>query len=183
MILSRPLQDILSGCNEAPSLSPLSGLILKRLNMSPRALQKTCSLGSASRDPGLSEEAPVSSTSPFPSANTQPTPLSSPLLVPRLKKDTEQASLFPALFITFCNSLCTQFIFLHSYELTTFVFISIHSRLLVMRTVPQMPATISVQPPTPFLPPPSPFCLPGQLKWKDVYAFVRRNIVPKLRLQ
>ncbi|KAM9465031.1 mRNA export factor GLE1 isoform 1-T1 [Salvelinus alpinus] len=85
-------EDILSGCNEAPSLSPLSGLILKRLNMSPRALQKTCSLGSASRDPspGLSEEAPVSSTSPFPSANAQPTPLSSPLLVPRLKKDTEQ---------------------------------------------------------------------------------------------
>ncbi|XP_038869257.1 nucleoporin GLE1 isoform X2 [Salvelinus namaycush] len=85
-------EDILSGCNEAPSLSPLSGLILKRLNMSPRALQKTCSLGSASRDPspGLSEEAPVSSTSPFPSANAQPTPLSSPLLVPRLKKDTKQ---------------------------------------------------------------------------------------------
>ncbi|XP_029618383.1 mRNA export factor GLE1 isoform X1 [Salmo trutta] len=85
-------EDILSGCNEAPSLSPLSGLILKRLNMSPRALQKTCSLGSASRDPspGLSEEAPVSSTSPFASANAQPTPLSSPLLVPRLKKDTEQ---------------------------------------------------------------------------------------------
>uniref|UniRef100_A0A8C8JJ82 mRNA export factor GLE1 n=1 Tax=Oncorhynchus tshawytscha TaxID=74940 RepID=A0A8C8JJ82_ONCTS len=72
-------EDILSGCNEAPSLSPLSGLILKRLNMSPRALQKTCSLGSASTDPstGLSEEALVSSTSPFPS----------------------QASLFPALFI------------------------------------------------------------------------------------
>ncbi|XP_070992710.1 mRNA export factor GLE1 isoform X1 [Oncorhynchus clarkii lewisi] len=85
-------EDILSGCNEAPSLSPLSGLILKRLNMSPRALQKTCSLGSASTDPGtgLSEEAPVSSTSPFPSANAQPTPLSSPQLVPRLKKDTEQ---------------------------------------------------------------------------------------------
>ncbi|XP_041720584.2 mRNA export factor GLE1 isoform X2 [Coregonus clupeaformis] len=88
-------EDILSGCNEAPSLSPLSGLILKRLNMSPRTLQKTCSLGSASRDPspGLSEEAPVStssSTSPFPSANAQPTPLSSPLLVPRSKKDEEQ---------------------------------------------------------------------------------------------
>lgn len=152
--------------------------------MSPRALQKTCSLGSASTDPGtgLSEEAPVSSTSPFPSANAQPTPLSSPQLVPRLKKDTEQASLFPALFIPLCNSLCALFI-LHSYELTTFVFISIHSRLLVMRTVPQMPATISVQSPTPFLLPPSPCCLPGQLKWKDLYAFVRRNIVPKLRLQ
>uniref|UniRef100_A0A8C8JJ66 mRNA export factor GLE1 n=1 Tax=Oncorhynchus tshawytscha TaxID=74940 RepID=A0A8C8JJ66_ONCTS len=65
-------EDILSGCNEAPSLSPLSGLILKRLNMSPRALQKTCSLGSASTDPstGLSEEA--------------------------------LASLFPALFIPLC---------------------------------------------------------------------------------
>lgn len=89
--------------------------------MSPRALQKTCSLGSASTDPGtgLSEEAPVSSTSPFPSANAQPTPLSSPQLVPRLKKDTEQASLFPALFIPLCNSLCALFI-LHSYELTTF---------------------------------------------------------------
>jgi hypothetical protein len=52
-----------------------------------------------------------------------------------------------------------------------------------MRTVPQMPAKISVQSPTPFLLPPSHCCLPGQLKWKDVYAFVRRNIVPKLRLQ
>ncbi|CAB1319607.1 unnamed protein product [Coregonus sp. 'balchen'] len=76
-------EEILSGCNEAPSLSPLSGLILKRLNVSPRPLQKT-SLGSASRDPspGLSEEAPVSSTSSFPSANDQPTP--------RSKKEEEQ---------------------------------------------------------------------------------------------
>uniref|UniRef100_A0A6Q2WWB3 mRNA export factor GLE1 n=1 Tax=Esox lucius TaxID=8010 RepID=A0A6Q2WWB3_ESOLU len=65
-------EDILSGCNEGPSLSPLSGLILKRFNLSPRPLLKTCSLGSASCDPspGLSKEAPVSSScssSSFPS--------------------------------------------------------------------------------------------------------------------
>ncbi|KAJ8388746.1 hypothetical protein AAFF_G00129790 [Aldrovandia affinis] len=57
-------EDILSECNAQPSLSPLSGVILKRL--STRPLQKTCSLGSASRDssPGLSEDVFVSSSAP-----------------------------------------------------------------------------------------------------------------------
>ncbi|XP_012673235.2 nucleoporin GLE1 isoform X1 [Clupea harengus] len=57
-------EDILAGCNESPSLSPLSGLILKRL--STRPLQKTRSLCSPSRDtsPGLSEEGALSSSLP-----------------------------------------------------------------------------------------------------------------------
>ncbi|XP_010874536.2 nucleoporin GLE1 [Esox lucius] len=87
-------EDILSGCNEGPSLSPLSGLILKRFNLSPRPLLKTCSLGSASCDPspGLSKEAPVSSScssSSFPSAIHQPAPLSSPPIVSRLKEEEQ----------------------------------------------------------------------------------------------
>lgn len=84
-------EDVLSGCNEAPSLSPRSGLILEKL--SPRPLQKTCSLGSASRDPspGLAEDGPVSlsSTSSFPSVNVLRSPLSSPSLVPPSKENKE----------------------------------------------------------------------------------------------
>ncbi|KAJ7994063.1 hypothetical protein DPEC_G00262050 [Dallia pectoralis] len=87
-------EDILSGCNEAPSLSPLSGLILKRLNLSPRPVLKSCSLGSASCDlsPVLSKETPFSSSSsssPFPSANPLPAPLSSPPLVSCLKEEEQ----------------------------------------------------------------------------------------------
>ncbi|XP_067087451.1 mRNA export factor GLE1 [Osmerus mordax] len=84
-------EDVLSGCNEAPSLSPLSGLILKKF--SPRPLQKTCSLGSASRDPspGFADDAPfsLSSTSSFPSVNVLSSPPSSPSEVPPSVKDTE----------------------------------------------------------------------------------------------
>uniref|UniRef100_A0A8C1B6U2 mRNA export factor GLE1 n=1 Tax=Cyprinus carpio carpio TaxID=630221 RepID=A0A8C1B6U2_CYPCA len=49
-------EDILAGCVEVSSLSPLSGQILKRL--SPRPRLNTCSLTSCVRDtsPGLSEE-------------------------------------------------------------------------------------------------------------------------------
>lgn len=52
---------------------------MKRVNVSPHLLQKTFSLGSASRgpSPSLAEETPVSSSSSsssFPSANNQPTP-------------------------------------------------------------------------------------------------------------
>ncbi|KAM3868009.1 mRNA export factor GLE1 [Diretmus argenteus] len=89
-------EDILAGCNESPSLSVLSGFILKRL--SPRPLQKTCSLGSGSRDssPGQGEEIPaaLSSTSSFPSINSQNTTLSfPPLVAPSSKTDHNQASL------------------------------------------------------------------------------------------
>ncbi|XP_052460962.1 mRNA export factor GLE1 isoform X2 [Carassius gibelio] len=50
-------EDVLAGCMEMSSLSPLSGQILKRL--SPRPRLKTCSLTSCVRDtsPGLSEDA------------------------------------------------------------------------------------------------------------------------------
>ncbi|XP_077063011.1 mRNA export factor GLE1 isoform X1 [Siphateles boraxobius] len=50
-------EDVLAGCIEVSSLSPLSGQILKR--MSPQPLLKTCSLTSCVRDtsPGLSEDA------------------------------------------------------------------------------------------------------------------------------
>uniref|UniRef100_UPI003AAD20D6 mRNA export factor GLE1 isoform X1 n=1 Tax=Centroberyx gerrardi TaxID=166262 RepID=UPI003AAD20D6 len=86
-------EDILAGCIDAPSLSPLSGLILKRL--SPRPLQKSFSLSSGSRDssPGLSEESPasLSSTSSFPSINGTNGSLSfSQLVVPSLKTEHEQ---------------------------------------------------------------------------------------------
>ncbi|KAM4616692.1 mRNA export factor GLE1 [Polymixia lowei] len=91
-------EDIMAGCNEVLSLSPLSGLIVKRL--SPRPLQKTCSLGSFSRDssPGLGEDiAPsLSSTSSVPSIAAQSTVLSFPPLVTSVKADPEQASLSPA---------------------------------------------------------------------------------------
>ncbi|XP_056140272.1 mRNA export factor GLE1 isoform X2 [Lampris incognitus] len=56
-------EDVLSGCNEVPSLCPLSGFILERL--SPRPQQKTSSLGSVSCDssPSLREEIPASLSS------------------------------------------------------------------------------------------------------------------------
>ncbi|XP_041956497.1 nucleoporin GLE1 [Alosa sapidissima] len=76
-------EDILDGCNESPSLSPLSGLILKRL--STRPLQKTRSLCSPSRDtsPGLSEEEPLSSslpTSPYQTLLSPASPRAASLL-------------------------------------------------------------------------------------------------------
>ncbi|KAL0979553.1 hypothetical protein UPYG_G00186480 [Umbra pygmaea] len=87
-------EDILSGCNETPSLSPLSGLILKRLNLSPRSLLKNCSLGSNyDSSPGLSNEIPVSSsssTSPVLSAHPQPSLLCSPPLVIKWNKEDTQ---------------------------------------------------------------------------------------------
>ncbi|XP_056320133.1 mRNA export factor GLE1 isoform X1 [Danio aesculapii] len=57
-------EDVLSGCVDVPSLSPLSGQILKR--MSPRMLLKNCSRSSSVRDtsPGLSKEAAVCSSAP-----------------------------------------------------------------------------------------------------------------------
>lgn len=58
-------EDVLAGCVEVPSLSPLSGQILKR--MSPRMLLKNCSRSSSVRDtsPGLSEEAAVCRSAPI----------------------------------------------------------------------------------------------------------------------
>uniref|UniRef100_A0A3P8ZCW6 mRNA export factor GLE1 n=1 Tax=Esox lucius TaxID=8010 RepID=A0A3P8ZCW6_ESOLU len=89
-------EDILSGCNEGPSLSPLSGLILKRFNLSPRPLLKTCSLGSASCDPspGLSKEAPVSSScssSSFPSYNTKNSHCTLPSVISEIVGDEESS--------------------------------------------------------------------------------------------
>ncbi|XP_051950503.1 mRNA export factor GLE1-like [Xyrauchen texanus] len=58
-------EDILSGCIEISSLSPLSGQILNRL--SPRPLLKSCSLGSSIRDtsPSVYDDAPVCRSVPI----------------------------------------------------------------------------------------------------------------------
>ncbi|XP_061116812.1 mRNA export factor GLE1 [Conger conger] len=74
-------EDILSECDAPPSLSPLSGVFLKRL--SNRPLQKTCSLGSPSRDssPGQSEDVLVSSSAPTSPRLLAPAP-QSPLASP-----------------------------------------------------------------------------------------------------
>ncbi|XP_030000246.1 mRNA export factor GLE1 isoform X1 [Sphaeramia orbicularis] len=62
-------EDILAGYNEAPSLSPYSGVVLERLGS--LSLQKSCFAASSSGDssPGLSDEIPasISSTGSVPS--------------------------------------------------------------------------------------------------------------------
>uniref|UniRef100_A0A8C1SGE1 mRNA export factor GLE1 n=1 Tax=Cyprinus carpio TaxID=7962 RepID=A0A8C1SGE1_CYPCA len=86
-------EDILAGCVEVSSLSPLSGQILKRL--SPRPRLNTCSLTSCVRDtsPGLSEEGsfPVS-----PRQISSPILKSSELNLLKLKKTTEEIKEAPA---------------------------------------------------------------------------------------
>ncbi|XP_067270618.1 mRNA export factor GLE1 [Pseudorasbora parva] len=80
-------EDVLAGCIEVSSLSPLSGQILKR--MSPRPLLKTCSLTSCVRDtsPGLSEDAAACGSLPI-----SPRQISSPCSPPPLSIHAEEFS-------------------------------------------------------------------------------------------
>ncbi|KAG5840755.1 hypothetical protein ANANG_G00192030 [Anguilla anguilla] len=81
-------EDILSECNAPPSLSPLAGVFLKGL--SARPVQKTCSLGSPSRDssPGQSEDVLVPSSAPTSPRLLAPAP-QSPLISPPPPSSTE----------------------------------------------------------------------------------------------
>uniref|UniRef100_A0A671SAE8 mRNA export factor GLE1 n=1 Tax=Sinocyclocheilus anshuiensis TaxID=1608454 RepID=A0A671SAE8_9TELE len=78
-------EDILAGCMEVSSLSPLSGQILKRL--SPHLRLKTCSLTSCVRDtsPGLSED--VAAGASFP---VSPRQISSPTSPPPISIHSEE---------------------------------------------------------------------------------------------
>ncbi|XP_030634940.1 mRNA export factor GLE1 isoform X1 [Chanos chanos] len=82
-------EDILGGCNETPSLSPLSGLILKKQNLRPQLNVRT--LGSPSRDtsPCLSEDAHISSSVPTSPHKTSTALLSAPSSSPPVTS-TEQ---------------------------------------------------------------------------------------------
>ncbi|KAK9971114.1 hypothetical protein ABG768_027007 [Culter alburnus] len=78
-------EDLLAGCIEVSSLSPLSGQILKRL--SPRPLLRTCSLTSCVRDtsPGLSEDAAACGSLPI-----SPRQISSPSSPPPVSIHAEE---------------------------------------------------------------------------------------------
>uniref|UniRef100_A0A8C9U339 mRNA export factor GLE1 n=1 Tax=Scleropages formosus TaxID=113540 RepID=A0A8C9U339_SCLFO len=79
-------EDIVSGFNTPPSLSPMSGRILKRL--SPHSLLKPCSLGSSPRDPS-----PDMADGPVISTSTPSSPLScltSPPLPPAPEDEEQQ---------------------------------------------------------------------------------------------
>ncbi|XP_073675444.1 mRNA export factor GLE1 [Garra rufa] len=78
-------EDVLSGCIEVSSLSPISGQILKRL--SPRPLLKTYSLNSCVRDtsPGLSEDLAACASIP-----TSPRQISSPNSPPPVSIHAEE---------------------------------------------------------------------------------------------
>ncbi|XP_066500046.1 mRNA export factor GLE1 [Hoplias malabaricus] len=69
-------EDILAGCKEVTSLSPLSGAILKRL--SPGPLLRNCSLGSPIRDTSFStsEDVPIPTSIPFSPHHTITSPVS-----------------------------------------------------------------------------------------------------------
>ncbi|XP_036383198.1 nucleoporin GLE1 [Megalops cyprinoides] len=80
-------EDLLAGCNDQPTLSPQSAVILK--NLFTRPLQKSCSLGST-RDssPGLPENALASSSAPA-SPRLPVTATLSPLASPQPPSSTE----------------------------------------------------------------------------------------------
>ncbi|XP_036434767.1 nucleoporin GLE1 [Colossoma macropomum] len=82
-------EDILAGCKEVTSLSPLSGAILKRL--SPRHRLKNCSLGSPIRDTslGTSEDVPISSSVPISPHHTLTSPISQSTSLPPATTDNE----------------------------------------------------------------------------------------------
>ncbi|KAL4660329.1 nucleoporin GLE1 [Arapaima gigas] len=79
-------EDILSGCSTPPTLSPISGMILKRL--SPHSLLKPCSLGSSPRDtsPSLFDGTVLSNSIP----SSPLSPLPQPSVPPDAKVDDEQ---------------------------------------------------------------------------------------------
>ncbi|XP_007229196.3 mRNA export factor GLE1 [Astyanax mexicanus] len=83
-------EDILAGCKEVTSLSPLSGAILKRL--SPRPLLKNCSLGSPIRDTSLStsEDVPLCSSAPISPHHTLTSPLSPATSPPLASIESEE---------------------------------------------------------------------------------------------
>ncbi len=86
------LQDILLGCMEVYSLSPLSGQILKRL--SPRPLLKTRSLSSCVRDTSPETSEDLAAVASF--SQTSPRELSSPTSPPPFSihaEDDEQVIL------------------------------------------------------------------------------------------
>uniref|UniRef100_A0AAR2ITC4 mRNA export factor GLE1 n=1 Tax=Pygocentrus nattereri TaxID=42514 RepID=A0AAR2ITC4_PYGNA len=82
-------EDILAGCKEVTSLSPISGAILKRL--SPRHLLKNCSLGSPIRDTSLatSEDVPVSSSVPISPHHILTSPISQSTSLPPATTDND----------------------------------------------------------------------------------------------
>ncbi|KAI4898752.1 hypothetical protein NFI96_014133 [Prochilodus magdalenae] len=82
-------EDILAGCKEVTSLSPLSGAILKRL--SPRPQLKNCSLGSPIRDTSLctSEDVPFPGSVPISPHHTLTSPISQSISPPLATADDE----------------------------------------------------------------------------------------------
>lgn len=78
-------EDVLAGCIEISSLSPLSGQILKKL--SPRPRLKTCSLISSVRDtsPSFFEDVPICGSVPI-----SPGPISSPTSPPAVSVLSEE---------------------------------------------------------------------------------------------
>ncbi|KAL0187363.1 hypothetical protein M9458_019033, partial [Cirrhinus mrigala] len=77
--------DVLAGCIEVSSLSPISGQILKRL--SPRPLLKTCSLTSCIRDTSPRPSEDLSAGASFP---ISPREISSPTSPPPISIHTEE---------------------------------------------------------------------------------------------
>ncbi|XP_051524217.1 mRNA export factor GLE1 isoform X2 [Myxocyprinus asiaticus] len=84
-------QDILSGCIEVSSLSPLSGQILKRL--SPRPLLNSCSLGSSVRDtsPSVSDDASVCRSVPISPDRISPSTSAPPVSIQTEEEDEKEA--------------------------------------------------------------------------------------------
>ncbi|XP_059379371.1 mRNA export factor GLE1-like isoform X2 [Carassius carassius] len=84
-------EDVLAGCMEMSSLSPLSGQILKRL--SPRPRIKTCSLTSCVRDtsPGLSEDFLVCASIPISPRQISSPTSSSPVSIHAEEEEQKKA--------------------------------------------------------------------------------------------
>lgn len=112
------MQDVLAGCIEVSSLSPLSGQILKRL--SPRPLLKTRSLSSCVRDtsPEISEDLAVGASF----SQTSPRQISSPTSPPPVSIHAEEdeqvmSSLFKLDFVHL-HSLIRQTLILSEETVT-----------------------------------------------------------------